>query len=54
MKDLFKALFWIITLQWLFGGNRSAQGGNCCGGCGCINTFIVLAICFILYIFGLF
>ena len=47
MSDFIKGFISAITLQWLFGGS----GGCGCGGC---LTALILSICFIMYIFGLF
>jgi len=47
MKDFFKGIFAIITLQWLFGGSGS-------GGCGCRGciTALILGACMIMYLLG--
>lgn len=51
MKDFFKAIIAVVTLQWLFGG-RDGNGGSGCGCGGCM-TWIVLGGCLILYLLGM-
>ena len=48
MSDFWKGVFAAITLQWLFGGKV-----NGCGCSGCF-TFILLGLCLICYLLGLF
>lgn len=48
MNDFWKGVVALLTFQWLFG--RNDNGGCGCGGC---FTAIILALCIILYLFGL-
>ncbi|MDE6079043.1 MAG: hypothetical protein K2G35_03160 [Duncaniella sp.] len=48
MSDFLKGVFAVLTLQWLFGGDK--------GGCGCRGclTTLILGACFLLYMLGMF
>lgn len=49
MRDFWKGVIAVLTLQWLFGG-----GGNNSGcGCGGCLSYLILAVCLILYLLGL-
>lgn len=50
MSDFWKGVFAVLTLQWLFGKGNSS-GGCGCGGC---MTALILGMCMLLYVFGLF
>ncbi len=49
MKDFFKGIIAVVTLQWLFGNGGSSGCG--CGGC---FTYLILGLCLICYLLGLF
>lgn len=48
MNDFWKGVLTTLFLQWLFNGKS--------GGCGCSGclTFLVLGLCLICYLLGLF
>ena len=50
MKDFWKGVIAVLTLQWLFGGSGNNNSGCGCGGC---LGYLILLFCFIFWLLGL-